>query len=647
MPSPESRTVEPLRVLRPSDRFESRYRFLFENANDAIAVLSLNGTILEANARWREVVGVEPEEMIGRHLSDFAPPTLDEDPSPRLQELVDANGRGHYDATLVRRTDGALVYLEFSNTVVELDDQPRVFAIGHDVTARELANQNLAQAEERYRTLVERIPDVIWRSWVDGGLLFVTRNLENMIGYTPEEVIGFGPGGLNGLVHPDDFAHVSAAFKGVMEREQPFDIEHRFHHKDGHWVWVRNRVTAILNVEGRRQIEGIASNITERRLLEEKARQSQKMEAVGLLTGGIAHDFNNILAVILSNSQFLIDDLAVDDPRRADANEIRLAAERAASLTRQLLAFSRRQVLQPTVVDLNQAVTGLQKMLVRLIGEDVELSFIPAPGLCSIRVDVGQLEQLILNLAVNARDAMPTGGTLRLETANVDVDEATPFSVGTFTVRPGAYVMLAVTDTGCGMSPDVKAHLFEPFFTTKEVGKGTGLGLATCYGIVKQSGGYIWVYSEPGQGTVFKVYFPSDSARPESPRPVRVELRGTELVLVVEDDDRVRAAVGRMLTPRGYNVLVASNAAEAIDLAKRHGEKIQLILSDVVMPGASGPEVVKRVQQYATQARALFMSGYTDHAILRSGSFHKEMNFIQKPFAPEALARKVREVLDA
>jgi nitrogen-specific signal transduction histidine kinase/CheY-like chemotaxis protein len=394
-------------------------------------------------------------------------------------------------------------------------------------------------------------------------------------------------------------------------------------------------------------MDGMITDITERKQLEESVRLSQKMEAIGQLTGGIAHDFNNILASILANSHFLIEDLADHDPRRADAQEIKIAAERAAALTRQLLAFSRRQVLEPTTVDLNSTVNGLEKMLRRLIGEDIEFSVIPGADLGSVRVDVGQLEQVIMNLVVNARDAMPLGGGLLIETSNVELGDE--YAASHVSAVPGSYVMLAVSDTGCGMNAETQRRIFEPFFTTKELGKGTGLGLSTCYGIVKQSGGYIWVYSEPGRGTTFKIYFPRVNGRPEAGRKLSgsFNVRGSETILVVEDDDRVRNAVSRMLEPLGYTVLSARNAGEASDVVAHHAESIDLVLSDVVMPSSSGPEVVAELQRKAPAARALFMSGYTDHAVLRNGALEGGTNFIQKPFAPEALVKKVREVLDA
>jgi len=505
----------------------------------------------------------------------------------------------------------------------------------------------LAVAEEKYRFLVERLPDVVWTSDDDGTITFVTANVQSVSGFSPGEISAKGREFLGQRIHACEQDRVRSAFAALNSGERSLDVECRWQRRDGHWIWVRVRAIAVHERDGSRCFEGMLSDITEKKQLEEALRQAQKMEAIGQLTGGIAHDFNNILAAILGNAHFLIEALDPEDPRRIDAEEIKLAGERAAGLTRQLLAFSRRQVLEPSVIDLNVTLASLEKMLRRLIGEDVEFAVLPGADLGAVQVDVGQIEQVIMNLAVNARDAMPLGGRFSIETANVELAAGLAIPVP---IPPGRYVMIAVTDTGCGMDAETKARIFEPFFTTKELGKGTGLGLSTCHGIVKQSGGYIWVYSEQGQGTVFKIYLPRVDAAPEQSAPRRFDssdLRGEETILLAEDDDCVRAAVTRMLAARGYRVLVARNGPEAIALAERHAGSIDLVLSDVIMPGSAGPEVVARVRQYFPTARVLVMSGYTDHAVLRSGALQAGMNFIQKPFAPEALALKVRAVLDA
>ncbi|HXF94697.1 MAG TPA: response regulator [Gemmatimonadales bacterium] len=382
------------------------------------------------------------------------------------------------------------------------------------------------------------------------------------------------------------------------------------------------------------------------RELERQLQQAQKMEAIGRLAGGIAHDFNNLLTAIIGYADLLAENLADRPGASADLDEIRRAAERAADLTRRLLAFSRKQILEPRVVDLNALVTDFERMLRRLIGEDVELRLALAPELGLVRADPGQLEQVIMNLAVNARDAMPSGGKLAIETANVELDAA--YAARHVGVTPGRYVMLAVSDTGTGMDQATKARLFEPFFTTKPPGKGTGLGLSMVYGIVKQSGGNIWVYSEPGRGTTFKIYLPQVEAgeEPEAAAgPIR-DTRGTETVLVVEDAEPVRTLARRVLEERGYRVLEAQTAAEAQVAAELHRGPLDLILTDVVLPDLSGRELAERLTARWPALKVLYMSGYTDDSIVQHGVLEAGVAYLQKPFTPESLAAKVRGVLD-
>jgi two-component system, cell cycle sensor histidine kinase and response regulator CckA len=379
--------------------------------------------------------------------------------------------------------------------------------------------------------------------------------------------------------------------------------------------------------------------------LEAQLRQAQRIEAIGRLSGGIAHDFNNLLSVILSSASFLLEDLDEADPRRADAKEIKEAGERAAALTRQLLAFSRKQVFEPTVIDLNVVFAGVEKMLRRLIGEDVTLVIEPGAGLGSVKADAGQIEQVLVNLVVNARDAMPGGGAISVRTSNEDLDQA--YADAHATVAVGRYVMFSVGDAGIGMSAEVQQHLFEPFFTTKEKGKGTGLGLSTSYGIVKQSGGCIWVYSEPGHGTIFKVYLPRVADALEAPQQRRAPggARGSETVLLLDDDEKVRSAAERILRYQGYAVLVARDVSEAVAIARHHAGAIHLMLSDVVMPGMSGLEVFEAVRKIRPEAAVLFMSGFSEHAVVEK-ALAGGANFLQKPFTPETLAGRVRDLLD-
>jgi nitrogen-specific signal transduction histidine kinase/CheY-like chemotaxis protein len=403
------------------------------------------------------------------------------------------------------------------------------------------------------------------------------------------------------------------------------------------------------------QVLGIATDITARKHTEEalhrseeQLRQAQKMEAVGKLAGGVAHDFNNLLTVINGQTALSLRRLSQDDPVYRKLETIKEAGERAASLTRQLLAFSRKQIMQPKVLDLNQAIFETNKMLQRLIGEDIDLLIGLMPDLGKVKADPGQIEQVLMNLTVNARDAMPKGGKLTIETQNVYVDEE--YSSRHLSVRPGRYVMLAVSDTGCGMDAATQERIFEPFFTTKETGKGTGLGLSTVYGIVKQSGGNVWVYSEVGRGTTFKIYLPCVASAAEEFKAITNDAMGTpgtETVLLVEDEEMVRNMTREILHESGYRVLEAKHGHEALLVSERHDGPIHLMLSDVVMPRMSGRELAEQLSPTRREMKVLYMSGYTDDAIVHHGVLDEGMAFIEKPFTPNALTRKLREVLGA
>jgi two-component system cell cycle sensor histidine kinase/response regulator CckA len=630
------------KLLGRAETAEGLYRALFNSANDAISVMSADGICLEANARWGEITGRDPRELVGRTVRDFAAPGQADANADGYLRAVQA-GSNRIPAVPIAKADGAIVYLDFALSNIEVGGETRIFAIGRDVTEQTLAARRLAISEEKHRNLLERLPDVVWTTRLDGTITFMTANAEQVLGYTSEELMAEDLAVRMERVHPHDRERVQAAYGNFTESGVPFDLEYRRQRKDGGWIWLRNRATATYQRDGIRYIEGMISDITERKRLEDSFHLAQRMEAMGQLTGGIAHDFNNILCVILAMGQLLSEDLGPQDPRRADAQEIVTAAERAAALTRQLLAFSRHQILEPTVVDVNTALHGIEKMLRRLIGEDIALSVLPGEGAGSVRVDVGQLEQVIMNLAVNARDAMPHGGQLVIETGNVDIDDDD--DAAELGAAPGSYVMIAVSDTGCGMNAETRRRIFEPFFTTKEIGKGTGLGLATCYGIVKQSGGHISVRSELEQGSIFEIYLPRVDSAVDVARPRRTAvLDGHETILLVEDDERVRTSVARMLTPRGYRLLVAPTPGAAVELAAAN--PIDLVLSDVVMPHASGPTVVARIEELIGKIRVLYMSGYTDHPHLRIDQLADGVNFVQKPFGPETLARKVREALD-
>jgi len=450
------------------------------------------------------------------------------------------------------------------------------------------------------------------------------------------------------LIHPDDRDAVAGAVRHTLETGASFEIDHRIVHPDGSVHFLHGRGGLVMDVTGRPVgMTGSVLDITTRRHLEQQLSQAQKLEAVGRLAGGVAHDFNNLLTAILGSTDLLLESLAADHPGREDAEDTRKAALRAAELTRQLLAFSRQQALAPQVLDLNSIVANMDRMLQRLIGDDVELRAVLAADLGAVRADPGQLEQVIVNLAVNARDAMPDGGKLTIETMNVALEEAS--LAAKTVVVPGPYVMVAVSDSGTGMDAATQARAFDPFFTTKPQGQGTGLGLATVYGIVKQSGGHVWVQSEPGQGTTFRVYLPRVDAPVEAavidPVIPPSSLRGSEAILLVEDQAEVRSLVRRMLEARGYHVLVASSGPDALRLTVQHAGPIDLLVTDVVMPGMSGREVSLLLAPAHPKMKSLYLSGHTGESIARQGLLDPGVAFLQKPFTAEALARKVREVL--
>ena len=505
----------------------------------------------------------------------------------------------------------------------------------------------LRESEVSYRTLVERAPVGIYRSNPAGRFLAANAALVRMLGYdTLEEV--------QRLDMARDVYADPAERQRLLDRDSYTDreydeVEAMWKRKDGLPLTVQLSIRAVRNVAAEVEYyETIVRDVTEQRRLQAQLTQAQKMEAIGRLAGGIAHDFNNLLTAVFGYVDLLHEELAANTRAQQDLAEIRKAAERAAGLTRQLLAFSRQQVLEPVVLEPNGLLEDFEKMLRRVIGEDVNLRLTLGADVGNVRADPGQLEQVILNLAVNARDAMPTGGKLTIETANAELSEQ--YAEFHQAVVPGRYVMLAVSDTGVGMSPEVRAKAFEPFFTTKERGKGTGLGLATVYGIVKQSGGYVWVYSEPGLGTTFKIYLPQvDAPIDAAPRAAELEgtLAGTETILLAEDDELLRPLARNLLERLGYTVLAAANAEEALALVRKHAIPIHLLVADVVMPGESGRQLGRRLAELRPETRVLYVSGYTDEVIVHHGMLEPGLNYLQKPFTPGALARKVREVLDA
>jgi len=502
----------------------------------------------------------------------------------------------------------------------------------------------LAAQEELFRLIGENAIDMIAVVTVDGERLYNSPSYQRWLGYTAEELEKTSA---YEQIHPDDVAAVSAAAQEARSTGVGRRLEYRVRHKNGGWRVLESTASAVRNAEGAvEKLVIVNRDITERRELEQQLVLSQRLEAVGKLSGGIAHDFNNLLGVIIGYSEALQESIAADNPLREAIDEIQKAGKRAATLTQQLLAFSRKQVLEPKILDLNAIVVDMEKMLRRLIGEDVELKFKMPPDLGKVKADRGQLEQVILNLAVNARDAMPRGGQLRIETENAELGEEDV--IRHRYVNAGPYVMLKVTDTGTGMDLETQSHIFEPFFTTKEKGKGTGLGLATVYGVVKQSDGYIWLESELGKGTTFRIYLPRVEGAAEKPKeaaPVK-KGDGPRTILLVEDEPSLRKLTRKTLTDMGYVVLEADNAAHAIEVAHGTESPIDLLLTDVIMPGMSGGDLAKQLSPESPHMRVLFMSGYTDGAIEVRGSLPPGLVVLRKPFTRDTLLRTVAAALE-
>jgi PAS domain S-box-containing protein len=505
--------------------------------------------------------------------------------------------------------------------------------------------EDLRAAEQRFRRLAENAPDVILRYEIHpaGFCSFVNPRITDLTGYLLGELYA-DPELCLRMVHPEDRPAMEALLRG--EGPEAGTSSLRWIHKSGATVWIEQHYVMVREQGRLVAIECIARDITSRRQLEAQFLQAQKMEAVGRLAGGVAHDFNNLLTVINGYSAMALETLDEFDPLHEEMQEIYKAGERAASLTRQLLAFSRRQAVTPRILDLNLIVSDMDRMLRRVLGEDAVLNTTLETGLEAILADPGQIEQVILNLAVNARDAMPDGGRMLIETGNAVLDE--DYARQHNAVVPGSYVMLAVSDTGCGMDAETQAHIFEPFFTTKGEGQGTGLGLSMVFGIVQQSGGNIWVYSEPGKGTTFKIYFPVAGDRPAQAKhgPTSRQSTGTETILLVEDEEGVRNLIRTSLQRAGYTVLEARDGNEALLLYERHATSIDLILTDVVMPQMSGRELADRFAAIRPDVPLLFMSGYTAKAIVQHGVLDPQTPFLAKPFTPSTLTAKVRETLD-
>jgi PAS domain S-box-containing protein len=624
---------------------------IVDNIPVMLVFLDEQGRIQWGNREWSRVLGYDITEARDRDI--FAELYPDPRERQRVQDSIGAPV-GQWTDFRTRTRHGSVLDTIWANAPLTGGGW---LAIGMDVSERR-------RSEERYRSFIAQSSEGVSRLEVDppvpltlpeeeqidalyAGARIAECNdaMARMYGYKEaRDLVDTRLSELHNVNDPTNREQIRSFIRAGYRLS---DSETREHDRDGKPRVFLNNVVGFLEDGHLVRVWGTQRDVSDQRHLEEQFRQSQKMEAVGQLAGGIAHDFNNLLTAILGNTQLLLRDLPPGDAKRGDVEEIRKASERAASLTRQLLAYSRRQMLQPVILDLNVVVADMDKLLRRLIGEHIALVTVLAPDLGRVRADPNQIEQVIVNLAVNARDAMAEGGKLTIETANIDLDDS--FAQAHLGSVPGPYAMVAVTDTGAGMDASVRAHLFEPFFTTKEVGKGTGLGLATVYGIVKQSGGYISVYSEPGRGSSFKIYLPriATPAGTAAGTPKSGAARGTETILVVEDEPAVLTLSRRALEAQGYVVLAASDAAAALRVVERHGGTIHLLLTDVVMPGLSGRELADRLGAQRPGIRVLYMSGYPGDAVVQHGTLPAGSAFLQKPFSPDGLARKVRDVLDA
>jgi two-component system, cell cycle sensor histidine kinase and response regulator CckA len=608
-----------------------------------------DGFLAECNDAYARSMGrSRAGELTGVRVSDLVSPS-----DPRVIEQIKMGiRRGHTAFSIENQSiDGhgqPAFFIRSHIPIVQDEKLLRVWGISRDITPLKRAEQALLDSERRYRALFESAGDAILLMKGDRYVDCNRKALE-MFGGTAEQVVGQVPHALSPLRQPGGELSEKAANDKIalaMEGQiQRFDWQYR--RLDGTLLDVEVTLNRV-DLAGEYYLLAIVKDLSERKRLQEQLWQSQKMEAVGRLAGGVAHDFNNLLTVINGYSEILLlSSGEIDQGLLQYVREIKTAAEKATTLTRQMLAFSRRQVLAPKVLDLNQVISNLERMLKRLIGEDVELVTLLQPGLGRVKADPGQIEQVIVNLVVNSRDAMPRGGKLTIATQDVVMGEdAGRFS---FPISPGPYVQIAVIDTGVGMDAETLAHLFEPFYTTKELGKGTGLGLATVYGIVKQSGGYIWADSTPGGGTKLEVYLPrtEEPFREEESQESASEVSGgTETILVAEDEGGVRALIESQLSSLGYRVLLASTGEEALEISSRHEGPIHLLLTDVVMPGMSGVEVANRLAPTRPEMRILYMSGYTNDAMLRRGVQTAGTPFIHKPFTIQALGRKLRALLD-
>jgi PAS domain S-box-containing protein len=636
-----------IRDITDRKRIEERLRRLLDSAPDAMVIAGNDGRIVLVNSQTEKLFGYKREELLGQPVEVLVPERFwnhhrAHRDSYMINPQVRAMGAGSELYGL--KKDGTEFPVEISLSPQQTDEGVLVSSTIRDITERKRVDDALRRSEANFRAMIEGTYGV-YRATPEGKLLVVNDALVRMLGYeSAKELLALN-------LAADVFEkgeYTPLLFDQPGTRKQFAKLEAHWKQKDGKIIPVEISGRAVRDEAGIvLYFEVIAENVSHVRGVEQRLRHVQKMEAIGRLAGGIAHDFNNVLGVIVAYSEMLVEKLHDNAELSPLVASITKAVERGGTLTRQLLAFSRQQVLEPQVISFSEHLEGIKEMLARVIGEDIHLAILPGNTKLRVKVDPTQLEQVVMNLVVNARDAMPDGGRLSIESSEIDIDD--DYCSRNPEARPGRHVMMAVTDSGCGMTPEVLSRIFEPFFTTKEQGKGTGLGLATIYGIVKQSGGHISAYSEVGRGTTFKVYLPATQEeidKPEIPSQERVAPRGEETILVVEDEESLRSVTREFLLNKGYQVIVAEDFQKALEASENNPRHIDLLMTDVVLPGSSGPKLADRLANSRPEMKVLFVSGYTADALVHGDLHRTDFAFLSKPFSLNTLARKIRTILD-
>ncbi|MFO7831004.1 MAG: PAS domain S-box protein [Desulfuromonadaceae bacterium] len=629
---------------------EKMFRSLMENVDDLVYAGSSEGVFTYVSPNWKDDLGIDPDNVIGQPFSVFEPYLHPDDANNcwGIAPAVFNTGESYLSPEYrVLYADGSWRW-HVSNAAPLKDRDGRVYGlvgVARDITERKEAEEQLRESEERFRSIYEHTTMGLTQVSLDFRIQHANQAYCDMLGYTPDEIVGMH---LKEITQPETLEENLEKQEKLGRGEiDHFRMEKCFKQKDGHTVYGILDANLIRDKEGQPQyFLGSVVDITERKELEQQLLQAQKLESIGRLAGGVAHDYNNMLGVILGSAELALNSVTNDHPVHSKLEQIRSAARRSADITRQLLAFARKQTVAPKVIELNTSLEGMLKMLHRLIGEEIDLSWRPGTNLDPVEIDPVQLDQLLANLCVNARDAISGSGKITIETANVEFD--TTYCARHQGFKPGHYVMLAVSDNGCGMDKQTQANIYEPFYTTKDTGKGTGLGLATVYGIVKQNQGFINLYSEPGSGTTFRIYLPRHAqeaaAEPETPQSPALPAGHGQQILVVEDEPTMLELTSMMLEELGYQPIQAGTPAEALELAQQNPE-ITLLLTDVVMPGMNGRELARQLQEQQPPLKVLYMSGYTANVIAHHGVLEKGLDFIQKPFSLQDLADKMEEVM--